>query len=247
MNSLSVDSKIAGFYSGQGLPSFKEVASSVATEVGFLAQEAMEYTADVLFDIGRGFSYAGEWVSDYSNFSPEVKDSASRVKSAAERFNLFASFCETYTSGKALVTKQMETAAEAAISIASYVGASFDFAGRLDELEIVSLGRMKPYVGGVGSLADATLGLNGIKEVLQDPEFGKSKIGTLLKLAKHTALVALATLAGIASYFTTFASGYARMPLYLLTLATTFLTLKVANIFYDKLTLSPPLESAIQV
>lgn len=234
----NVSQKMELFTPVHNLPALKSVISSIVQETSYLAQEAIEYTADVLFDCSRALNYSSEWV-EYSKFSPEVKESAARVKGATERFNLFASFCEAYMAGKNLVTNQMESVFDAIDSIGGYIGANLDFAGRLDEFNIVSLGELKPYVGGVGSLADASVGMNGIREVLQDPEIGKSWTSSLLKLAKNVALVALATLGAVASYFTTFAATVPHMSFYLLTAATAFLAIKVTGVFYDKVFLSP--------
>ena len=235
-------------YGENELPSLKKVTSSIVRETAYLAGKAIDFTAGVLLDVGRGVDYTTQWISDYSNMSPQMKEKAGNVKIAADRFNLFGTGCDLFCAAKALMTTQITRASEAIDIVGSYISASSDFAGRLDDFKVVSLGAAKPFIGGLGAIAETSLGFNGVREAVQENIEGERPIvSAVLKVAKNVALVALAVLSGIASCFASVAASFTQLPFFILTAASLYLALKITGCFYDKLALPSPLEIASKV
>jgi hypothetical protein len=214
--------------------------ASLVKKVSVFMQSMVEYMADTLLDCGRAVAYSCDWI-DYSNASDSVKHSADRVKGAVDQFNLVGMFCEMTTATRDVMTKQAENLGQLVDLVGAYIASSAEFVGRLSELNIVSVSqKVASSLGSAESIAVTSLGLNGIREGVQDLKEGKPVSGSLLKIAKNTALLAIGVFSMIAAGVVSFAISFPKLSLCLLTAATSYLALKVAHRFHDVLALSRP-------
>jgi hypothetical protein len=206
------------------------------------AQSVLQAMAEGGMDCIRFVDYTSQWAKDYSSMSPDVKGRAGDVKHVVDRCGVFGSFSEMFISGQELFLKKAKNAWNQAGAALDHIGASADFYGRLDDLKAISLGAAKPFIAGVGSIADAANGLVGIRNAIVEPREGSTLASTTLKVAKNVAFIALAVLGGILACVATSTSVFPALPLYVLTAASTYLGLKVASKFYDALMLPMPIE-----
>lgn len=214
--------------------------SSLVKRISAFMQGMVEYTAEVLLDWGRGTDYVCQWVG-YSGASSAVKSSAESVKGVTDRFNLFGVFCEMTTATRDVMTKQAENVSQAVNLVGGYIASTAEFSGRLHDLNIIQVSKnVSASVGTAGALAEASLGLNGIREGVQDLKEGKSISGSMLKIAKNTALFAIGLLSTIAAGFVTLAASFPKLSICLLTAGTAYLALKVAQRFHEALGVLPP-------
>ncbi len=222
---------------GKGLS--KKTGFSVLQKAVNLTDTAIDYMSSVFFDIGRAVDYSTQWI-DRSGLSSDVKVKTAEVKSGVDRFNLVASACEVASAAKSLFWKEIESGSEAVDAVGGFVSSTADLAGRLEGLDLISLGKASPLIGGVGAIADSSLGLNGIRQGVQEAiEGDRTVVSAILKVAKNITLVALGVLCGIAAYFAAIAVTSAPLSLGILASATLFLTLKTAGCFYDRIVPQP--------
>ncbi len=140
------------------------------------------------------------------------------------------------------MTVQAENVAQAVNLVGGYVASTCEFAGRLSALKIVNVSeKVSAYVGTTGGFAEASLGANGIREGVQDLKEGKSVSGSMLKIAKNTFLVAIGIFSIIAEGFVSVAVRFPMLSVCILTAATAYLALKVAQHFHEALTVNPAL------
>lgn len=218
----------------------KREDSSLVKRISSFMQGMVEYTAEVLLDWGRGTDYVCQWIG-YSGASSSVKSSAERVKGVADRFNLFGVFCEMTTATRDIMTKQAENVSQAVNLVGGYIASTAEFSGRLADMNIISVSKeVSSSVGTLGAFAEASLGANGIREGVQDIREGKSVSGAMLKIAKNISLLAIGTFSIIAAGFVTLAASFPKLSVCLLTAATAYLALKVAQRFHEALAVSPP-------
>lgn len=226
--------------SHQVMKSEKRADESLVKKVSAFMQNMVEYTAEVLLDFGRGMGYVCDW-TEHASSSISVKDSASKVKQVVDRFNIVGVFCEMTMATRDIMTKQAENVAQAVNLVGAYVASTAEFAGRLTDLNVISVSKkVATSVGTAGSFAEASLGLNGIREGVQDLKEGKSVSASLLKIAKNTALLAIGILSAISVGFVSVAASFPKLSICILTSATAYLALKTALHFHEAMAAAPP-------
>jgi hypothetical protein len=231
-------------YFKEAFRAVKNEAKSVVQSAAHAAFSAMEFTAETLFDWGRGTDYTCQWVKDYSNCSSDVKDAAGKVKGVADRFNLVASFSEMVVSGRGLVRGSMDSIGAVVESVSAHAGATADFVGRLGGLGLLKLGAAGPYFEGVDAIATTTLAVKGTRDAVLATETSSSTVSSMIKIAKNVTLLGLGALCVISACFASIAATIPQLPLFILTAATVYLGLKVVDCFYDKLALPSPMQLA---
>lgn len=225
----------AGFTNQPVCSPWRDTFVSLGKQMAVQVDKIVDYTANVLLDIGRGVDYTSQWISDYSSFSPSTKAEARNVKSLVDRVNVVGVACESASAAKGLFFGQPSNAWEVVDAVGAYVSANSDLAGRLDDLKIMSLGAAKPFVGVAGALADSSLGLNGVREVLQEGILTSERpvAVSLATLAKNVALLAIGVFSGMAVYFSAIGVAAPLVSLGILTAASVYLGIKTGVRFYE--------------